>query len=658
MEILAPAGSPAALKAAVYNGADAVYLGASDFNARRGADNFAVEDLKQYISFCRQRGVKVHAVLNTLVSDREMDDALDLAQKFVLFGADALIVQDLGLFAELKKRTNIPMHASTQLTVHSLDGALFMKEIGFDRVVLSRELSARDIAYITQRADIETEVFVHGALCMCYSGQCGLSSVIGGRSGNRGACAQPCRLPYEGGYRLSLKDQCLLKYVSELAQMGVASLKIEGRMKGADYVGAVCRAYADAKRGKPYDEQDEAFLADIFSRDGFTDGYYTEKPGAEMFGVRGKNEARYKFSETEYKRFCINVDVSFLHGQASLSAHTDDGLAFETACSYEPAISNPTDSAQLRAVFSRLGGTVYYPGDIRVSGEKGFIPVSVLNRMRREMTQAFTKMRMLSGYTFKSAKYVLPERVCAEPVTEALFLSPENVPDNIDQCDRLWLPVMQVGTKKFLQLIERYKDRCGVFLPPAVHDSERAAFDRALLQARQMGVRAVLCGNVGQAASCRSMGFEVCADTGLNIFNTASAQFWRAYGLNRLTLSYELNLAQARDVRCENCGIIAYGRLPVMVMRNCIKKHCHKPEFLQDRKRQTFLVTCDYGCKNRLWNSAKLYMADKDLSGFSFIRLLFTDETAAQAHQVIQMYFDGADTVPEGITRGLYYRKV
>lgn len=246
MEILAPAGSLPAMKSAVFSGADAVYFGGGDFNARIRAKNFTEEEIASGVRFCRERGVKCYAAMNTLVTDRELPQAMRLASFFAECGVDAFIVQDTGLASLLKRATQIPLHASTQMTVHTLDGILALAEAGFSRVVLSRELSQADLRYILMHAPCEIEVFVHGALCMCYSGQCYMSSLIGNRSGNRGACAQPCRLPYQDGYSLSLKDLCLLKYVKDLEQMGVSSLKIEGRMKSPEYVAAVTKS--EAKR--------------------------------------------------------------------------------------------------------------------------------------------------------------------------------------------------------------------------------------------------------------------------------------------------------------------------------------------------------------------------------------------------------------------------
>ena len=293
MEILSPAGSPEALRAAVCAGADAVYLGFGQFNARRGAKNFTRDEFAAAVSYCHLRGVKVYLTLNTLCSDREMAQAVDCAVQASQLGADAVLVQDMGLVRALRQcAPDLPLHASTQMTLHSLDGVKQAAELGMTRAVLARELSRRDIAYICERSPIEIEVFVHGALCMCYSGQCFMSSVIGGRSGNRGMCAQPCRLPYgwgdwADGHPLSLKDMSLAGHLKELAELGVASAKIEGRMKRPEYVYIVTRVYADALReGREPTAQELSQLEQAFSRQGFTDGYFVVKKGPDMFGVR------------------------------------------------------------------------------------------------------------------------------------------------------------------------------------------------------------------------------------------------------------------------------------------------------------------------------------------------------------------------------------
>lgn len=291
VELLAPAGSFLHVKAAVANGADAVYFGAGDFNARQSATNFSSEEIALAVQYCHQRGVKVYGTLNTLVTDREMAKALKVAEDFYLAGADALILQDEGLASLVKKAMpQIKLHASTQMTVHTLEDTVRLKEKGFSRVVLARELPLEDIEFIAKNAPLETEIFVHGALCMCVSGQCYMSAVIGQRSGNRGKCAQPCRLPYfidgKQGYALSLKDLFLGDEMERIKNAGVTSLKIEGRMKRPEYVALAVKAYKNAINGEKISQNEKEVLSSIFSRSGFTDGYFTNKTGKNMFGIR------------------------------------------------------------------------------------------------------------------------------------------------------------------------------------------------------------------------------------------------------------------------------------------------------------------------------------------------------------------------------------
>lgn len=291
IEVLAPVSSFAHLMAAISGGANAVYLGVGEHNARQMAKNISLFEVKKAIALCHNNNVKVYGALNTLVSDRELKSALNIAKVFYENGADGIIVQDEGLASLIKQAyPNIPLHASTQMSVHSLDGVLRLAKKGFKRVVLARELSKEDIIYITKNSPIQIEVFVHGALCMCFSGQCYMSAVIGRRSGNRGLCAQPCRLPYfyEGKtiYPLSLKDLYLGDFVKELKDMGVASIKIEGRMKRAEFVYAVTKAYREAADGKEISLKEKETLANVFSREGFTDGYYNNNLGKNMFGIR------------------------------------------------------------------------------------------------------------------------------------------------------------------------------------------------------------------------------------------------------------------------------------------------------------------------------------------------------------------------------------
>ena len=382
MELLAPAGSMEALRAAVCNGADAVYLGAGTFNARMNARNFSAADLQEAIVYCHVRGVKVHLTLNTLVLDREMQRAADLIRMAAAFGVDAFIVQDLGVVSLCKEiAPDVPVHASTQMSIHSLEGVLEAAALGCSRVVLSRELPASEIAYICKKSPVEIEVFVHGALCMCYSGQCYLSSVIGRRSGNRGQCAQPCRLPYGYGrfestrYPLSLKDNCLVGELDELRRMGVASLKIEGRMKRPEYVAIVTRAYRTVLNGGQLTQGDLQELESAFSRQGFTDGYFQGRTGADMFGRRQEGEdtsslfasARATYEQGEAQRIGVKFYAILQSGRpAQIAVEDPDGNVCKTTGPVpEPAVYRSLTQQDLEQQLKKTGGTPYVCTGVR-----------------------------------------------------------------------------------------------------------------------------------------------------------------------------------------------------------------------------------------------------------------------------------------------------
>ena len=294
LELLSPAGSPEAVIAAVQNGADAVYLGFGDYNARRGAKNFTGEEFEKAARYCRVRGCKVYATLNTLVNDREIEGAVRCARMAAKYGADGIIIQDVGLIRVLRDALpDLPLHASTQMSIHNLAGAEAAAQMGLTRVVLARELSLEQIRFITKNASVETEIFVHGALCFCHSGQCYMSALIGRRSGNRGMCAQPCRMQYSLGgrmddYPLSLKDNCLISRLDEIEEAGVACIKIEGRMKRPEYTAIVTDIYHRAmKEHRQPTKEEMEMLENAFSRNGFTQGYF-DGDKRNMFGVRGE----------------------------------------------------------------------------------------------------------------------------------------------------------------------------------------------------------------------------------------------------------------------------------------------------------------------------------------------------------------------------------
>ena len=396
IELLSPAGSMEALRAAVQNGANAVYLGYDQFNARMNAKNFSADELQEAIVYCHVRGVAVHLTLNTLVADREMARAADEIRLAATLGVDAFIEQDIGMVQLCREiAPNVAVHASTQMSIHSLEGVVAAAELGCSRVVLSRELPREEIAAICRRSPIEIEVFVHGALCMCYSGQCYLSGVIGRRSGNRGQCAQPCRLPYGYGrfdqnrYPLSLKDNCLIEYLRDLERMGVASIKIEGRMKRPEYVAVVTKAYRAALNGKRVTQADMEELERVFSRQGFTQGYYLGQKGQEMFGTRQEGEdakelfaaAKAAYDRGGMRTVPVDFFCAILAGEpCTLTAVDEDGHTVTvTGPVPETARSRPLTEEDLRDRLGKTGGTAYRCREIAVTLDEGLsLPASAV----------------------------------------------------------------------------------------------------------------------------------------------------------------------------------------------------------------------------------------------------------------------------------------
>ena len=649
MEILSPAGSPEALRAAVLSGADAVYFGAPSFNARMNAVNFSSQDLKDGIRYCHERGVRCHGVLNTLVSDREMPAALDTAKELVQAGIDALIVQDVGLCSELKKRTDVPLHASTQMTVHNLDGILFAEQMGFSRVVLSREVSRKELEFLATRSPLELEVFVHGALCMCYSGQCYMSSLIGGRSGNRGECAQPCRLPYKGGYRLSLKDLCLLKYYRELEEMGISSLKIEGRMKSPEYVSAITAAYAAAKRGESYSPEQEEYLAGVFSRSGFTDGYYTDRIGASMFGTRSETVNRVEIPTKEYPRLGLEVSLR-PQGESLLCTAVCDSCSAEGLLSLQPAKTRATEAEEIRTAFGALGNTPYYLKSFDLSLPEGsFLPASEVKKLRRDLLERLTEMRCLRSSSWKELSYSVSKPVPTEGRWEGVFSQMAQIPENGP--DFCWLPLEAVAKNK--EKIQSILGKVGFVLPRILREEEKQKAERLVGEWKALGVTDALCGNVGHLPFCFSHGLTGHGDFGLNVYNSAARDRFLSLGLKDVTLSFELKGAQIRDLTTEQTGAIVYGRLPFMIFRNCLKKTHGQPEFLTDRMGKQFLLTCAFGCRNELWNADRLWLGDKPIQNLGFFRFLFTDETKEEVARVLSAYRRGE--APQGaVTRGRF----
>lgn len=700
MELMSPAGSMEGILAAVRGGADAVYFGTGDFNARRNAKNLEGEELAEAFRYCRLRGVRTYVTVNTLVTDRELSRAKELVLRLSELGADALIVQDLGMARLIRSvAPDLPIHASTQMTVHNLGGVLAAEKLGFSRVVLSRELPLKEIAFICARSPVEIEVFVHGALCMCYSGQCYLSAAIGGRSGNRGLCAQPCRMSYSfrgasPGHPLSLKDLSLARHLEELEQAGVHTLKIEGRMKRPEYTALVTNVYKRAllEKREPTGEELEQLRA-VFSRDGFTDGYFTGKRGGGMFGTRSEDSGRearalYKQAQAIYQSqpeppsVPVELHFSARSGQEMTLAVTDrDGNRYETAgLPPEPAISRATTEEEVASALSKTGGTVFRAEKLHIRLEPGLRASSAaVNAMRRQCLEGLALVRRRPPQRrtgdWQPGLKRLPYQ--GEPGRIYSFRSVDQFSGPIlsSRPDMIWLPLGEMTAH--LPMIRALMEKGLRFtaVPDRIlFDSQWPRVLEQLRQVREAGVRDLAVTNLGQIPLVDKLDFALHGDFGLNIMNSQSIKELRKLGLQSCTLSFEMNLAQIRDMSLGlDSQILAYGRLPLMVTENCItRRHgdgCSRDgkacagstNAIVDKTGRAFPVLREEHCRSTLYNAEKLWLADKldDLEdlGLRWLRLNFTTENSKEIEAVIRAYRIGG-AMPDRATRGLYYRGV
>lgn len=665
IEILAPAGNMPSLISAVRCGANAVYLGAKNLNARKNAGNFDDYELKQAVDYCHSRDVKVFLTVNTLVGDDEMKIAYNTVKAATLCGVDGFIVQDLGLAKMI--RTSFPeakLHASTQCSVMTPDGVNALKEMGFCRVVVPRETSLEELKDLRSKTDVELELFVHGALCMSVSGQCYMSAMLGQRSGNRGLCAQPCRLTFSADNSkscdLSLKDLSLISKIKEIETAGVISLKIEGRMKRPEYVAAAVTACKKAIDGN-YNPDDERVLKSVFSRSGFTDGYFTGKR-TDMFGTRVKedvvaaNDVLKELSHLyDNETPLVRVDLDFVCKKGEPITLTATALGKTvTATSVHPqiAINKPLTEEMLSVRLAKLGGTQYYAGDINVTLDDGLmVSASEINGIRRKIVEMLDEQEE-HKITALPLDVIAPKQKNASPYFTARFADANQVPEN-HIFKRIFIPIWS-RDEDFERL------HAGVEIPRGLFGKEEQLKAR-LKELKNAGVKTALCGNLGAYKTAQSLGFEAYGDFGLNIFNSESANMY-----NSPILSFELSLSQANSINAPDIGIIAYGKLPLMLTRNCpVKNHigcdkCKKQGTLTDRKGYKFGVKCSpYPCVEVL-NPHPVYMADRlDEIKTDFIHFYFTDETRDEIDAVIKAYNNKAKTkADQKFTRGLYYRGV
>ncbi len=675
-EILSPVGSKEMLYAAVRSGADAVYLGAKDFSARRNAENFDAFELSDVVKYCHIRNVKVYLTLNILIKDGEFSDAVALATNAYNAGVDGVIVQDLGLAEFLHNALpDLPLHASTQMSIHSPASLPLLKELGFKQVVVAREMPFEDLKNFcreAERFDITVEVFVHGALCMSVSGQCLLSAFLGSRSGNRGLCAGPCRLPFKTengtGYDLSLKDLSLIDYIPQLYKIGVRSFKIEGRMKRPEYVAAATKACKDALINGVIDTELKQTLGNVFSRSGFTAGYLENKLGREMFGIRTKADVvsadkAFPILHELYRRENQNVKVSVTakikenqpitltlsDGQHTATA-TDDipQKAQKKALTYDDALINLT----------KFGDTPYFADDTEISIDDGlFVPVSVLNNLRRSACELLDTKR--AAITRQKAEIPFIPSLLPQDKTKT--------PDIVIRLEHhRQIPTDLSGIKSVIVPLEKDFEKIDgiiniVDIPRGIISEKQ--IENRLITYKQKGFDSCLCGTLSAVEIAKKTGFNIIADTGLNIHNSCSAKVIKELGAKAVILSSELTVDAIKNLASPiPKGIITYGNIPLMLFKNCPIKNgkscseCNQTGFLTDRLGIKFPVRCRMGY-SELLNSVPLWLGDKqnDLSSLDFQVLYFTNETAEQISHVIARFKNSKPSALK-YTRGLYYK--
>jgi len=668
-ELLCPAGSPLALDAAIEGGADAVYLGGLGFNARMNASNFDYEALRDGIRRAHAYGVKVYLTLNTQVFDRELPDYLRAAAMAQNAGADALIVADLGGAAAIHRHLpDLALHASTQACAHSAASGEELAKLGFSRMVVARELSLDNLKFAVQSSPIEIEAFIHGALCVCHSGSCLFSSLVGGRSGNRGECAQPCRLPYRppkgrSDYPLSLKDLSLARHVPALIDAGLASLKIEGRMRSPEYVLTVTRIWRRLlDEGRPASDDEMRLLSDAFSRDGFTDGYFTGRIGHRMLGVRTDADKLAGRALEPFRgitrRLPLDMSLTMKAGRpCTLTVKTDTGAFTATGDSPAAAINAPLSEDTLHRQLTKLGSTPYEARNVSIELDEGLMmPISSINDLRRSAVAGLQNETAAAPTSERTVTYLPryaeseraphPRRSAAMPNAAQLTEAAQRY---FDVC---YLPadhILSLDTNRLAAITAQTE--LGVTLPPVIMDHEREGLARQLADLAARGVRRALVGNVGHLSLVRTAGMQAEGDFRLNVTNSESVAVLEGMGIRAPILSPELTLPRMRDIKGD-VRTIVYGRIPLMLLEKCVIREiadcqaCDQNRAtLTDRRGTVFPVLRAPDHRNVIYNSVPTYMADAQdtLSQYRVgdWHFIFSTETPREVDEVISAYQKG-----------------
>ena len=685
MKILSPAGSLEAVYSAVKFGADAVYLGLSDFSARKNAENFTESELKEAVMFCRKRGVQVFAAINTLIYENEIKEVEKAVRTAADTGVDGIIVQDFSVYEIIKNiAPRVKLVGSTQMTVNNVYGVRMLEELGFDTVVLPREMSKSQIKEISDRTNINVEIFCHGALCVCYSGQCYFSSFIGARSGNRGLCAQPCRMMYEykskKGFFLSPKDLSLINNLAELYETGADTLKIEGRLKSKYYTAAVTDVYRRVLDSAqlPNDE-DIAILNASFMRGGYTSGYFKGIKNDKLFNFK-KRENPYSddtkklekhydnllkqpgdfYKSPVYLKLTFTADYKIKINYEYLDVKNE----FISEINVEKAQKLPLTSEKIISQLEKTGNEPFYFEDIDVDFEidDAFLPLSQINSIRRELSCDIDKMLAV---TEKTQKFSYKTAVRAEENELSYFVTVKNAFQFKWVRDK-WEDVLIFAKRNVLS---EYENKYGKLTNAGlwcarIPDEQSLNEDKAFLN-KHPEITRVMAGTLGAVAKFKDK-YKLYGDFTLNITNSIASNFYFNENVKNQTLSIELNLKNIKALGNAQAelSVLGYGSIPLMVTESCLKSNirgnCNKePLTITDRKNEEFIITCEDCSKNAIYNSYPLIMADKlsDIkkSGIKNIRLDFVFENKAQTEEILMCFKNEINPLTK-FTRGHFYR--
>lgn len=703
-ELLAPAGSYEGLQAVVKAGADAVYIGGSMFGARAYANNPQQDEMLEAIDYAHIHGKQIYLTVNTLLKNKELYGQLyDFLAPYYQQGIDAVIVQDLGVLSFLKKEfPNLPIHASTQMAVTGAKGVALLKEAGVSRIVTARELSLKEIHEIYKETGMEIESFVHGALCYCYSGMCLFSSMLGGRSGNRGRCAQPCRLPYtaykdreqisqeEQAYLLSPKDMCTVDILPEILQAGVYSLKIEGRMKRPEYaagVTSIYRKYLDLYEKNPKNygvtSEDRQILLDLYQRDGFNQGYYHSHNGKEMMAVvnqkeqnkkqkiAGKrNELLFEQLKKEYldtkKQEKINGNfILFANSPAILDLDFQDIHVQVMGDIVEEAKKQPLSADRVEKQMRKTGQTPFVFDTLEImTDEAGFLPMQSINELRRKgleelQREILKKYRRALLEKTENSRAKNVEVVGKNPVFYASVETKEQLEAVFEEkaIQGVYCHISMFEKKQLWK--EAFETMCQVHekgkefylaLPYMLRDGQLADEEQEFLKIAEQ-CEGFLVRNLEELGYLSKLGLlqKAVTDYSVYAFNDNAKNTLDGWGALRTTVPLELNGKEIHARDNKNSEMIIYGHYPMMISAQCIKKTCGKCDKnssfvrLKDRYGKYFPTRtfCDF-CYNVIYNSVPTGLLEEAPQilgeGFASLRLNFTGETKEEVKNLLDIF--------------------